>query len=79
MSDEVTEAKRRRWVRQLGEAMGEVFRAEVPVGERLEAIDLFTRVLTAAARPCEFEPHEDSPRVIMHTHEAGVLCVECES
>ena len=63
MSDEVAEAKRRRWVRQLGEAMGEVFRAEVPVGERLEFIDLFTRVMTASALPAEFAPHEDSPTV----------------
>ena len=63
MTDEVEEAKRRRWVRQLGEAMGEVFRAEIPVTERLEAIDLFTRVMTASALPCEFKPHEDSPTV----------------
>lgn len=47
LEDEVSEAKQRRWLRQLAEVVGETIRAEVPEAERLASVRAFCAVLTA--------------------------------
>jgi hypothetical protein len=67
MSDEVTQARERRWTAQVVAALVEVVRAEVPEDEREETLRDMARALTAAAeverRGGPYVAHAGSPEV----------------
>ena len=67
MSDEVTQARERRWTAQVVAALVEVVRAEVPEDERADVLDEMALALARAAeseiRSRRYVAHTGSPEV----------------